>query len=125
MNLHITPQKKLIRYAGQCNYNAWSYGQGGRGIGPSGLGYKQEELLSYLTGLGPVGEPVEIERDIVVADLGLKGFHWYYVCLNELLKRRYVKRIACSHSRITTTGLLVVLKRLEDLPETKVTREAA
>ncbi|PWJ93565.1 hypothetical protein C8D77_101244 [Mesorhizobium loti] len=63
------------------------------------------ELLSYFTGLGPVGQPVALRRVEVLADLGL-DHNTYNVCLNQLIAGRFVRRIAAK--------TVVVLRRPEE-----------
>ncbi|ESY89045.1 hypothetical protein X739_00690 [Mesorhizobium sp. LNHC220B00] len=63
------------------------------------------ELLSYLTGLGPVGQPVPLRRVEVMSDLRL-DHNTYNVCLNHLISGRFVRRV--------TTRTLTVLRRPEE-----------
>ncbi|GAA4108692.1 hypothetical protein ACFFTN_01295 [Aminobacter aganoensis] len=71
-----------------------------------------EILLSYLTGLAPVGNLIEIPRKHVAADLGYRAYGTFHSYLNQLIARGYVRRVACGNAG--STGLLVVLRRLED-----------
>lgn len=75
------------------------------------IGPRQEELLSYLTGLAPVGEPIEVPLRHVMEDLRFTCKFTYYQRLNKLIQHRLVRRIACGCNQ--TTGVLVVLRRLE------------
>jgi len=102
--------KPLIRYAGYTNC-ATRYDDDS-----DVLGLRQEELLSYLTGLGPVGSPVEISRDVLEADLGFQSRYAFYSVLNRLIAKGFVRRVCTSLYWRRTTGVLVVLKRLEDVP---------
>lgn len=76
---------------------------------------KVEEVLSYLTGLGPVGEPVEIDRNTMTKDIGYKSNFSIYQCLNTLIVSGHIRRLARGSGN--TFGLLVVQKRLEDTPK--------
>ena len=75
------------------------------------IGPRQEELLSYLTGLAPVGETIEVPIKHVMADLNFGCRFTFYQRLNKLIQHRFVRRIACGCNQ--TTGVLVVLRRLE------------
>ncbi|MER8616005.1 hypothetical protein NKG99_03990 [Mesorhizobium sp. M1409] len=66
---------------------------------------RAEELLSYFTGLAPVGEPVVVRRVETMADLQL-DHNTYSQCLNHLVGGKYVRRIS--------TRLLIVLRRPEE-----------
>lgn len=63
------------------------------------------ELLSYFTGLGPVGQPVALRRVEVMNDLCL-DHNTYNVCLNHLISGRYIRRV--------TAKTLTVLRRPEE-----------
>ncbi|MGX9145903.1 hypothetical protein [Mesorhizobium sp. 128a] len=63
------------------------------------------ELLSYFTGLAPVGEPVIMHRVETMADLDL-DHTTYTLCLNHLIGSGFVRRVA--------TKCLVVLRRPEE-----------
>jgi hypothetical protein len=73
-----------------------------------------EVLLSYLCGLGPVGQPVEPRFDWLMADLGYRQKVTIYRCLNDLIRERAVERVAGGRSG--TLGLLVVRRRPEQIP---------
>lgn len=77
------------------------------------LGPRQEELLSYMQGLAPVGEPIEVPIRHVMADLQFRCRATFYQRLNQLIQHRLVRRIACGCNQ--TTGVLVVLRRLESV----------
>jgi len=77
---------------------------------PGEIGPRQEELLSYFIGLGPVGTPVEMARKTLMQDLGWLDFSSFFHSVNKLIQAGYIRRIACS-DRTGTTGLFVVLKR--------------
>lgn len=68
-------------------------------------------MLSYLVGLGRVGEPIEIGLKELLSDLGLVHRAYFYRLLNRLIGLHAVRRIACGSGQ--TTGLLMVLKRPE------------
>jgi len=72
-----------------------------------------EVLLSYLCGLGPVGQPVEPRFDWLMADLGYRQKVTIYRCLNDLIRERAVERVAGGRSG--TLGLLVVRCRPEQI----------
>jgi hypothetical protein len=70
-----------------------------------------EETLSYLTGLAPLGEPIEVPIEWIMADLGLRTRANWYVRLNGLINEGCVRRIACGAGM--STGVLMVTKALE------------
>lgn len=74
-----------------------------------------EVLLSYLTGLGPVGTNIEVRRADLLADLGYRQKNSFYRILNEVIAAGCVAKLACGS--VGSTDLLVVKKRLEDLAE--------
>jgi len=76
------------------------------------LPYRAEELLSYLTGLAPVGQLVEVPREQVLQDLG-QCFSTFYLHLNRLIDGGFVQRLG--GGRAGSTGILVVTRRLEEL----------
>jgi hypothetical protein len=49
------------------------------------------ELLSYLQGLAPVGEPFEFKRDEVIADLGFGTRRSIYFYLTRLINKGLVR----------------------------------
>ena len=69
---------------------------------------RQAELLSYLTGLAPVGEPFEFRCNQAAADLGFGAVRSIYHRLQSLIDLELVARIGKRQS-------LVVLIRLEEL----------
>lgn len=92
----------LIPYAGKS-----------AGRGPAEIGPRQAELLSYLTGLAPVGEPFEFRRHEAVADLGFGTVRSIYHRLKPLIAMGLISR----HygELFPKRGAIVVLKRLEEL----------
>lgn len=74
---------------------------------------RQAELLSYLTGLAPVGEPFEFRRHEAVSDLGFGTVRSIYHRLKPLMAMGLIAR----HygGLFPKRGALVVLKRLEDI----------
>lgn len=76
------------------------------------LGPRQEELLSYLQGLAPVGRPFEFRRCEVMRDLGFNAERVLYQALRKLIDKGYVERLCAGHSG--GTGKLRVLRRLEN-----------
>lgn len=70
-----------------------------------------EETLSYLTGLAPVGEPIEVPIEWIMEDLELGSRAAWYVRLNGLINAQCVKRIACGAGM--STGVLMVMRALE------------
>lgn len=65
---------------------------------------RNDILVSYITGLGPVGEPVCCSVSYVKKDLGWDK-QSYYTTLNRLIRSRRVQRFA--------QGMYIVLERLE------------
>jgi hypothetical protein len=72
-----------------------------------------EVLLSYLCGLGPIGQPVEPPFAWLMEDLGYHQKVTIYRCLNDLIRAGAVARIA--GGRNGTLGLLVVRRRPEQV----------
>lgn len=66
---------------------------------------RAEELLSYFTGLAPVGDSVAVHRIEVMADLRL-DHTTYGLCLNHLVGRGFVRRVA--------KGVIEVIRRPEE-----------
>ncbi|TJV51128.1 MAG: hypothetical protein E5Y01_16195 [Mesorhizobium sp.] len=54
---------------------------------------RAEELLSYITGLGPVGQAVTVNRDVAMADIRIGNSNTYYECLRYLIGGGFVQRI--------------------------------
>lgn len=79
---------------------------------PFKLTLPQATLLSYLTGLGPVGSPVEVGIGDLAADLGYKNHRSFYTHLSSLMGRGFVMRLTPGYRG--RTGVLAVKKRLED-----------
>lgn len=75
------------------------------------LGPRQEELLSYLQGLAPVGQPFEFRRGQVAGDLGFNADGVLYEALRKLVARGFVERLGAGQS--AARGRLRVLRRLE------------
>lgn len=74
---------------------------------------RQAELLSYLTGLAPVGQPFEFRRHEAVADLGFGTVRSIYHRLKPLMAMGLIAR---QRSELyPKRGAIVVLKRLEDV----------
>ncbi len=91
--------------------NAEDFGRwGGRRNKKRGdeLGPRQEEVLSYLIGLGPVGSMVRFSRDVLMADLRINTFQGYYSSINSLLGLGYIRRISSGYRSDST---FIVLKR--------------
>lgn len=75
------------------------------------LGPRQEELLSYLQGLAPVGRPFEFRRGEAARDLHLKTDGVLYEALRKLIAKGFVERLRAGQSGVK--GKLRVLRRLE------------
>lgn len=73
---------------------------------------RAEELLSYFTGLAPIGEPVTVTREIAMADLIIKNNATYYDCLNYLIGGRFIRRVG--------TGIIIVLRRPEEMRKSRI-----
>lgn len=56
------------------------------------LGPRQEELLSWLQGIAPVGEEFVFMREHCSADLGFDGSRVIYEHLNRLELMGYIRR---------------------------------
>jgi hypothetical protein len=72
-----------------------------------------EVFLSYLTGLGPVGEPIEPRLACAMADLGYRQKVSIYRCLSDLIACGCVRKLAPGSGG--TIGLIVVDIRLEEI----------
>jgi hypothetical protein len=72
-----------------------------------------EIFLSYLTGLGPVGEPIEPHLAWAMADLGYRQKVSIYRCLGDLIASGCVSKLAPGSGG--TIGLIVVDVRLEQI----------
>lgn len=101
-NLHL---RALLRNAS--TFGSW----GGKRakLRPEELGPRQEEVLSYLIGLAPIGTPVEISRRTLMLDLGFNNPQPYYQAMAKLIAYGFIRRIGCG--RGGTTGVFVVLRR--------------
>lgn len=77
------------------------------------LGPRQEELLSYLQGLAPVGEMFEFRRAEVAADLGFNAYGILYEALRKLVRKGFVERLHVGQSN--AKGTFKVLRRLESV----------
>lgn len=77
------------------------------------LGPRQEELLSYLQGLAPVGDMFEFRRAEVATDLGFRTDEILYEALRKLVSKGFVERLHAGH--VGEKGRLKVLRRLESL----------
>lgn len=84
---------------------------GGTGSRKSGLGPRQEELLSYLQGLAPVGESFVLRRAEAMADLNFSANVVFYRALRKLIHAGCVTRLEVGRSH--ANGHLRVLRRLE------------
>ncbi len=103
----IPRPRRLIGYAGQ-ERRHWGGGDR-RSVARYGLTARQEEALSYLIGLAPVGESFEVHIDTICADLGFKARFTWYQRLNPLVHAGYVRKVACGVGG--TCGVLMVLRR--------------
>lgn len=85
---------------------------------------RSEEMLSYLTGLGPVGTGVEPKYEWLFADLGYKTRAAPYHVINELIKLGHIVR---NFSGSKSPGVFTVLRRLEKVssPEPEPATEDA
>jgi hypothetical protein len=81
---------------------------------PFKLTLPQATVLSYFTGLGPVGTPVEVSIRDLSDDLGFRNPRSFYDHLATLMAGGFVRRLYRGSGG--STGALVVLKRLEDDP---------
>lgn len=79
----------------------------------SRLSLRAEELLSYFTGLAPVGGTIEVPIAQARDDLRLGGEWVYYKYIRQLISLGHIRRIACGSGG--STGVLMVLRRLEDV----------
>ncbi|HET6409114.1 MAG TPA: hypothetical protein VFG14_14595 [Chthoniobacteraceae bacterium] len=74
---------------------------------------RQAELLSYLQGLAPVGQPFEFNRYEAVTDLGFGTVRSIYHCLRPLIEMGLIAR--CRSEFFPKRQAIVVLKRLEEI----------
>jgi hypothetical protein len=77
------------------------------------IGPRQQELLSYLQGLAPVGETIEIPLAWIAADLGFRNRSAIRNLIAKLICHRLIHKVASGQR--SSCGLLQVLKRVEDL----------
>lgn len=77
---------------------------------------RQAEVLSYLQGLAPVGESLEVPYSWLITDLGFRNRSAVCNMLFQLLDRGFIRRLYASdwHGSI---GVWVVLRRLETIKE--------
>lgn len=75
------------------------------------LGPRQEELLSYLTGMAPVGEPFRFAPKHIMKDLGFNNRETTYRLLWRLCDQGCVERVDYGDAR--WPGRVRVLRRLE------------
>lgn len=75
------------------------------------MGPRQAELLSYLTGLAPVGDTIEVPLAWIVKDLGFNTRSAIRNLIADLISHRAIRRIAVGAR--ASSGVLVVLKRVE------------
>jgi len=72
---------------------------------------RTEEFLSYLQGLAPKGETIEVPQDWF-RDIGINHREHFYKYLNNVIRAGYVKRLGSGFRR--STGVLQVVRRLEE-----------
>ncbi|CAN7492133.1 hypothetical protein LJR231_003442 [Phyllobacterium sp. LjRoot231] len=83
-----------------------------------GLSAREEDILSYLTGLGPVGSVIDVDRDTLYSDLGFihpdpesrRRAAWRHIA--SLTKGKWIQLVASGWH----TSSYIVLRRLEDCP---------
>lgn len=78
----------------------------------NGLRPYTQTLYSYLTGLAPIGETIEVHGEQIRVDCGFAHRCSYCNHLNELIARGLVRRIACGSRQ--SSGVLIVLRHYED-----------
>lgn len=74
---------------------------------------RQEEVLSYLMGLSPVGVPFELALGPAVEDLGFNTRQALNNAIAKLVDRGIVRRHTVG--KRNRNGTLTVLKRLEEV----------
>lgn len=83
-----------------------------------GLSAREEEILSYFEGLGPVGSIIDVNRELLYLDL---GFHhpdpesrrraaWRHIA--KLINNKWIKLVSSGWHK----SAYVVLRRIEDYP---------
>lgn len=77
------------------------------------MGPRAEVLLSYFTGMAPVGETFEVPMAWLSEDIHINTKTAYHNYLNQLLAIGAVRRVACGAQR--STGVIVVVRRLEEM----------
>ncbi|GAA4108651.1 hypothetical protein ACFFTN_01255 [Aminobacter aganoensis] len=68
-------------------------------------------LLSYFTGLAPVGETFEVPRKWIMEDLEIGSSQTFAVLIRELVSTRRIRQIARGYAG--TSGIFTVIRRLE------------
>jgi hypothetical protein len=76
------------------------------------IGPRQAELLSYFTGLAPVGETLEVPLAWIVQDLRFNTRSAIRNLIADLISHRAIRKIAVGAR--ASSGVLVVLKRVEE-----------
>ena len=71
---------------------------------------RSEEMLSYITGLGPVGTAVEPKYEWLFADLGYKTRAAPHHVINELIDLGFLRKDFVGQG---SPGVFTVLRRLE------------
>jgi hypothetical protein len=84
-----------------------------RALAFSNANPRQAELLSYLQGLAPVGQPFEFNWRVVVADLGFGTKQAIYRRMASLHELGLIARQPCE--LFPKRQAIVVLKRLEEI----------
>jgi hypothetical protein len=83
-----------------------------------GLTAREEEILSYMTGLGPVGTVIDVHREMLYLDLGIN--HPNPNTRRVVAHRHIASLIEGKWIRLVASGwrksAYIVLRRLEDCP---------
>lgn len=74
------------------------------------LGPRQEELLSYLQGLAPLGDAFDFRRAQALVDLGFSADGILYRALRKLIRKGFVERLGTGQAG--PKGRLRVLRHL-------------
>lgn len=81
------------------------------GLRAAPLGYRQEELLSWLQGRQPVGKPVTLSIAEIRHDLRYRRRELIYSALYRLRAKGFVETVTTGNRR--DSGSVKVVRRLE------------
>lgn len=78
----------------------------------NGMQHGSQVILSYLSGIAPIGTPIRVRREQISRDCEFGCVRAFHNRLNDLIARGLVRRIASGSRR--EPGALIVLKHYEE-----------